>query len=261
MSRKRKDSESSDSQYKPEEDEDIDDDSSEEREDSDVEQSSIEEQNDDRGPKKPPAKKRKTKANTDYNAPRNSNENYSKKGYVVDEHGNRKYLTPANRRYCRRKVIDVDEEELKIPSIARKTAQGGYIATSVHRAKISKANAGNVPWNFGRHRSSADRAKIAVGVRARNRQRLLRQLEQLGMSEEEWLEWKKKIGKIRNNVTRLRSENRKCKGTYNALLKEYQENRYKEWMKERKEDKVCRRYGRMCGSKLYCVSHYDLLLE
>jgi hypothetical protein len=116
--------------------------------------------------------------------------------------------------------------------------------------KISKANAGNVPWNFGRRRSGADKAKISVGVRARNRQRLLRQLEQLGMSEEEWLQWKKKISNLRDYVGRKRSENRKCNGNiYNARLKRYQENRYKELMNERQEAKVCRRCSPLCGSK------------
>jgi hypothetical protein len=250
MPRKRKTSESSVSQYKPEDDEDFDEElTCEERKVEYVEQKSDEEENDDDddddGPKKPPARKPVQKDETDNNAPRNSNEKYSKESYLVDEHGNRKHITPANRRTWRRKVIHVDEEELKIPSIARKTAQGGYVATSVHRAKISKANAGNVPWNFGRHRSNADKAKIAVGVRARNRQRLLRQLEQLGMPEQEWLVWKKKINDLRQHISRVRCENRKNEGgTYNAHLKGYQKMIYKDLIKKRNQAKVCRRHGR-----------------
>jgi hypothetical protein len=53
--------------------------------------------------------------------------------------------------------------------LERKTNAGGYAHTNRSKEKISKANAGNVPWNKGKKRSSADKAKIKAGVQARNR--------------------------------------------------------------------------------------------
>jgi NUMOD3 motif len=269
MPRKRKNSQSSssESQYDPEEDsefdyssEDVqddfvaedeqppsDDDNKEEDENSTEEGGQEEgdgEDNEKGDAKKPPAAKRRRKdkenPSTYAPVPRLPNERYHEEGYVVDEHGNRKHITPANRRNWKRKVIVVDEEELNIPSAARKTVNGGYAATSVHRSKISKANAGKVPWNFGRHRSSADRAKIAAGVRAKIRQRLLRQLEDLGMTEEEWLDWKRKIKNMRNSVQRIRSNNRKAANidVYNNKLKEAQVKHNKEKAKKLKDVEV-----------------------
>lgn len=249
--RKRKDSESSESQYDPDADDnstpDDDDDDAwkggDEGEDDDVEDDDEEEAE----PKKPRAKASKAAKKTsaaaatkkqkpNHGGPntegsRIPKERYSEDGYLVDENGKRTYVTPANRRTWKRKVIVVDEEELSIPSSARRTANGGYAATSVHRAKISKANAGNVPWNFGRHRSGADKAKIAAGVRAKNRERLLKQLDELNMTEEEWESWKKKIKLLRNNVLRIRSNNNKAKSQvdfFNKRLKEHQDKNYKQ---------------------------------
>ncbi|KAG7368011.1 NUMOD3 motif protein [Nitzschia inconspicua] len=272
MPRKRKNSESSESQYNPDEDDDDD-----EEEDNNCDhQSMLEDDLHESNPKQVKGNKKgknenknddetmdaangedkhkqqqsattatttqKSKKSVPYNnnypeGPRLPNARYSDEGYLLDEHGKRQHLTPANRRTWKRKVIVVDEDELKIPKSARKTVNGGYAATSVHRAKISKANAGNVPWNFGRHRSGADRAKIAAGVRAKNRQRLLRQLQDLGMSEEEWNEWKQKKKRLRNNVLRYRSANRKNENNdlYNKKLKDYQDRWYKEMGKKQND--------------------------
>ena len=71
------------------------------------------------------------------------------------------------------------------------TVNGGYTHTTASRAKISAANKGKVPWNKGRTRSAEDRARIAAGVRARNRERFLEKLKTLGMTEEEYQEKKK----------------------------------------------------------------------
>jgi len=107
---------------------------------------------------------------------------------------------------------DSDAEDL-IPTYARKTAKGGYAHTNRSRARISKANKGNTPWNKGKNRSEGVKAKIAAGVRARNRAVLLEKLRKLGMSEEEWLQKKKEIKYLRERVRKARvaSENRETK--------------------------------------------------
>ena len=56
-----------------------------------------------------------------------------------------------------------------LPSTQRKTEAGGYAHTNKSKERISKANRGNKPWNKGKQRSSADKAKIKAGVQARNR--------------------------------------------------------------------------------------------
>jgi len=71
------------------------------------------------------------------------------------------------------------------------TANGGYAHTSSSKAKISAANRGKVPWNKGTPRSHEVRARIAEGVRRRNRERFLVQLAEENISEEEYLERKK----------------------------------------------------------------------
>jgi hypothetical protein len=111
----------------------------------------------------------------------------------------------------RRKFFDVTEEETTIPSHERKTTKGGYAHTNSSKSLISKANTGNTPWNKGRNRSSADKAKIAAGVRARNRAILLEKLKRLGMSEEEYLQKKKEIKYLRERIRRSKAANAKHK--------------------------------------------------
>jgi hypothetical protein len=68
----------------------------------------------------------------------------------------------------------------------RPTDNGGYSHTSMSKAKISAGNKGKTPWNKGKARSDEERAKIASGVRARNRVRFLEKLTGLGVTEEEY---------------------------------------------------------------------------
>eukprot|EP00559_Dactyliosolen_fragilissimus_P004205 CAMPEP_0184865662 /NCGR_PEP_ID=MMETSP0580-20130426/18782_1 /TAXON_ID=1118495 /ORGANISM="Dactyliosolen fragilissimus" /LENGTH=510 /DNA_ID=CAMNT_0027364949 /DNA_START=586 /DNA_END=2115 /DNA_ORIENTATION=- len=66
------------------------------------------------------------------------------------------------------------------------TDAGGYTHTSASRAKISAANKGKTPWNKGKARSEETKARIAEGVRRKNRERFLLKLKDLGMTEEEY---------------------------------------------------------------------------
>jgi len=103
---------------------------------------------------------------------------------------------------------DEDDEEENMPTSMRKTARGGYAHTKASRAKISAANTGNTPWNKGKHRSSDAKSKISAGVKARNRAILLRKLEKLGMTENEWNAKKKQIKLARERLRRQRKFNR-----------------------------------------------------
>ena len=109
----------------------------------------------------------------------------------------------------RKKVFVIDEEEEAKPTYTRKTEKGGYAHTNRSKSRISAANKGNTPWNFGKRRSSADKSKIAAGVRARNRTILLQKLKQLGMTEEEYNQKKKEIKYLRERVRRAKLANGK----------------------------------------------------
>ena len=99
---------------------------------------------------------------------------------------------------------DAEDEEDRMPTSMRKTTQGGYAHTKKSRARISKANAGKTPWNKGKQRSEADKARIGAAVRARNRAILLKKLESLNMTEEEWFKKKKEIRYLRERVRRAK---------------------------------------------------------
>ena len=116
---------------------------------------------------------------------------------------------PRNHRNARRPKIDDDssissDDQAQLPSFARKTAKGGYAHTDKSRARISKANKGNTPWNKGKNRSENVKAKISAGVRARNRAVLLEKLRKLGMTEEEWIQKKKEIKYLRERVRKAK---------------------------------------------------------
>lgn len=81
--------------------------------------------------------------------------------------------------------------ELPGTDIPMPTEAGGYSHTQASRAKISAANKGKTPWNKGKARSEEVKARIAEGVRRRNRERFLQKLEDMGLTEEEY-EAKKK---------------------------------------------------------------------
>lgn len=76
---------------------------------------------------------------------------------------------PKRKNKLRRKIHYEDPTIDILPSYERKTKAGGYAHTNKSKEKISMANRGNTPWNKGRVRSSADKAKIKAGVQARNR--------------------------------------------------------------------------------------------
>lgn len=73
-----------------------------------------------------------------------------------------------------------------VPDVPIPTENGGYSHTLASKAKISAANKGNTPWNKGRTRSPEERARIAAGVRAKNRERFLQKIAALNMTEAEW---------------------------------------------------------------------------
>ncbi|CAB9497543.1 expressed unknown protein [Seminavis robusta] len=107
---------------------------------------------------------------------------------------------------------------LTADTAARMTENGGYAHTLDSKLKISKANRGNTPWNKGKVRSAADKAKIGAGVRARNRAILLEKLSRIGMSEEEWFAKKKQLKYLRERVRRAK------KAKDDKALKEHQES-------------------------------------
>jgi len=114
-------------------------------------------------------------------------------------------FVPSSRTKLRKKKsYDAIDPGDSLPSFARKTERGGYAHTNKTKSKISQANTGNTPWNKGSNRSSADKAKIAAGVRARNRAILLEKLKRLGLSEEEWYAKKKEIKYLRERVRRAK---------------------------------------------------------
>mmetsp|Transcript_22767 Transcript_22767/g.49533 ORF Transcript_22767/g.49533 Transcript_22767/m.49533 type:complete len:418 (-) Transcript_22767:977-2230(-) len=113
------------------------------------------------------------------------------------------------RKKRKKKEFKIDEVEQAKPTYTRKTDNGGYAHTNLSKSRISQANKGNKPWNFGRRRSSADKAKIAAGVRARNRSILLHKLKHLGMTEEEYLIKKKEIKYLRERIRRAKQANGK----------------------------------------------------
>ena len=83
---------------------------------------------------------------------------------------------------------NIDEDDDDVP---RLTEHGGYSHTQASRAKISAANKGKVPWNKGMNRTDEVKARIAAGVRAKNRERFLQKLDEMGITEEEYDERKR----------------------------------------------------------------------
>ena len=106
----------------------------------------------------------------------------------------------------RKKEYVVDEVEKALPTFTRLTERGGYSHTNTSKSRISEANTGNTPWNFGKQRSSAVKAKIAAGVRARNSAALELKLKRLGMTEEEYITKVRLIASILLCLMRDRTE-------------------------------------------------------
>ena len=143
-----------------------------------------------------------------------------------------------SQRVKKKKSYDKTSAADLLPSHARKTKQGGYAHTNQSKGKISKANTGNTPWNKGRNRSSADRAKIAAGVRARNRAILLEKLKRLGLSEEEWMEKKREIKYLRERLRRAKLSNAKHQEAEMKLKEAEAEKRLKAAIEATTEKKV-----------------------
>ncbi|KAL9179293.1 hypothetical protein ACHAXT_008583 [Thalassiosira profunda] len=95
--------------------------------------------------------------------------------------------------------------------IPKPTANGGFTHTSLSRAKISAANKGKKPWNKGKARSDEVKARIAAGVRRRNREKFLSKLAEEGITEEEYAERKKEERRKKDAERRAR---RTAKGGY-----------------------------------------------
>ncbi len=89
-----------------------------------------------------------------------------------------------------------DENDIPMPTDA-----GGYTHTRASKAKISAANKGKTPWNKGKARSEQVKARIAEGVRRKNRERFLLKLQELGLTEEEY-EQKKKEDRRKKDAER-----------------------------------------------------------
>ena len=91
------------------------------------------------------------------------------------------------------------------------TEKGGYTHTTESKAKISAANKGKTPWNKGKKRSEETKARIAAGVRAKNRERFLQKLKDMGLTEEEYEAKKKEERRKKDADKRAR---RTAKGGY-----------------------------------------------
>jgi NUMOD3 motif len=129
----------------------------------------------------------------------------------------------------KRRIVDFSSgEEDGVPTYKRLTQNGGYLHTKSARLKISQANSGNVPWNKGKNRTSDAKAKISAGVRARNHAVLLKKLEKLGMTEEQWNESRRKIKLLREKVRKAKSNAAKeAEGRENRRkLRRQQEEQY-----------------------------------
>jgi hypothetical protein len=83
------------------------------------------------------------------------------------------------------------QDSLAVQDVPLPTDNGGFSHTTSSRAKISAANKGKTPWNKGKTRSPEVRARIAAGVNAKNRERFLVKLADLGVTEEEFEQQKK----------------------------------------------------------------------
>jgi len=78
----------------------------------------------------------------------------------------------------------------------------GHAHTEESKRRISVANSGNKPWNAGKNRSDADKAKISAGVNAQLRTVLLAKLERLGMTEVAYCQKQKEIKYARDKIRR-----------------------------------------------------------
>lgn len=114
-----------------------------------------------------------------------------------------------------------------IPDAPLPTVNGGYAHTKASRAKIAAANKGKTPWNKGKARSEEVKARIAAGVRRKNRERLLKKIADMGLTEEEYNAQKKEEKRKREAERRARKTEKggyrptqETKDKISAILKE-----------------------------------------
>lgn len=124
------------------------------------------------------------------------------------------------------------------------TDRGGYSHTKSSKRKIGLANKGKKPWNKGRRRSEADKAKISAGVRARNRAALLKKIEAMGITEEEWLEQKRQTKLKREQIRRRTVAEKKKAENVLKQREKRKEKLIKEEEIQRKKDKIRARMKR-----------------
>ena len=128
-----------------------------------------------------------------------------------------------------RNGVDVTNDSVNSSrDVPRPTPNGGFTHTPTSKAKISAANKGKVPWNKGKSRSEEDKARIAAGVRARNREIFLKKLQDLGLTEEEYEDYKKEQRRQRERERRARKT---AKGGYKPT--EETKKKISEIMKEK----------------------------
>lgn len=96
------------------------------------------------------------------------------------------------------------KKSIQNSEVPKPTANGGFTHTTTSRAKISAANKGKTPWNKGKPRSPEVKARIAAGVRAKNRQVFLKKLEDMGITEIEYEAKKKEDRRAKDADRRAR---------------------------------------------------------
>lgn len=124
-------------------------------------------------------------------------------------------------------IPDRYENDPTIPDAPLPTVNGGYSHTKASRAKIAAANKGKTPWNKGKARSEEVKARIAAGVRKKNRERLLKKIADMGLTEEEYNAQKKEEKRKREAERRARKTEKggyrptqETKDKISAILKE-----------------------------------------
>ena len=193
----------------------------------DQESSEEEEEDYDDEDDEPPAKKRKPapkkKAPAKQHPAKDAENEAGASSIKTETTGSSSEIKPISRRPKKLRRAVITEEEIQaessIPSYQRLTVNGGYAATASHRRKIALANAGKQPWNKGKNRSEADKAKIKAAVNARNRRQLLANLESVGMTEEEHTEVRQQIKKVREILRKARLTHKKNQESEAAAAK------------------------------------------
>ncbi|KAL7512516.1 hypothetical protein ACHAXN_009481 [Cyclotella atomus] len=101
-------------------------------------------------------------------------------------------------------ILELNTTDESKPDVPMPTEAGGFTHTSASKAKISAANKGKTPWNKGKARSEEVKARIAEGVRRKNRERFLAKLEAEGITEEEYERRKKEKRRLKDAERRAR---------------------------------------------------------